>query len=298
MGGLSTVQFETLRTLVQSAPDSALRSLDMALESDRSGAPAMGEIRRMIAVENADRHARDRVLLPLLPLCRSPSRPLQRLVFPPALPGRLWRALNAEAAKLIDDARQAEVCEDDSFPPADDALCREAARLVGARTGRFAAIAELADAAGPRGAEHLAACLELIPIARRALPRLPDWIGRLTEERAAAARIAYKDAVAISEDCGPRLLEMLMAHLEEPWIILRVVCAVMDHPGDDFVAVSELASFGERVLDDIDARLKVITGFDLERGREAGTEAGRAVHVATMQIAAFEETIQFTLQSP
>lgn len=292
MGGLSSVQFETLRTLVQSAPDAALRSLDLAMESDTSGGAAMGEIRRLIALESADRNVRDRVLAPLLPLCRAAPRPLQRLVFLPALPGRLWRALNAELPSLAEAARGAETTEDEPFPRPDDVLCREAGKRVRERSGAFAAVVDPAKAA------CLAACLELAPIARRALPRLSDWIGRHTEERTAAARVAYKDAVAVVEDGGPRLLEMLMGHLEEPWVILRVVSAVMDHPGDDFVAASELASFGERVLDDIDARLALVTGLDLSRGREAGAEAGRAVHVATMEIAAFEEAIEMTRNGP
>jgi hypothetical protein len=52
------------------------------------------------------------------------------------------------------------------------------------------------------------------------------------------------------------------------------------------------------VLDDIDAKLKVVTGFDLGEGRGAGAQAGRAVHVATMEIAAFEESIELSRQGP
>jgi hypothetical protein len=42
----------------------------------------------------------------------------------------------------------------------------------------------------------------------------------------------------------------------------------------------------------------VVTELDLSRGRQAGAEAGRAVHVATMQIAAFEEAIELTRSGP
>ena len=298
MGALSHLQFESLRMLVESAPDATLRNLDMALASDSSGSAAMAEIRRLIAVESGDRVARDRVLGPLLPLCRARPRELQRLVLPPAAPRRLWRALISDAPHLVALASEAEPDEDDPFPACDDDLCRVAAEGLRAGSGAFADVARMADGAAPGGAGQLAACLSLAPIARRAAPRLADWIGRLTEERAAAARLAYKDAVAVGEDCGPRLLEMLMARLDEPWLVLRLVSAVMDRPTDAFVAASELASFGERLLDDIDRRLQVVTGFALDEGRAAGAAAGQAVHAATMEIATFEESLELSRQGP
>src|SRR3982751_4899293 len=102
MGALSNVQFETLRTLVQSAPDAALRNLDMALQSDRSDSPAMAEIRRLIAIESGHRATRGRVLGPLLPLCTSSPNDFQRLVFPAATPSLIWRALQEHSPRWVE----------------------------------------------------------------------------------------------------------------------------------------------------------------------------------------------------
>jgi hypothetical protein len=292
MGGLSSVQFDVLRTLVESAPDAALRNLDSALQSDRSGSPAMAEICRMISLETGRRATRSRVLAPLLPLCVSVPNDLQRLVFPAAAPAMVWRVLQAQSPRWVELAEQALPDEDEPSFACDDQLCLEAAAGVRAAAGPWAEVAARLDAFTPSGAGQFAACLEISPIARRAIAHLSEWTGRLTEERAAAARLCFKDAVALADDNAPRLMEMLTAHLEEPWQVIRLVSAVMDRPNDAFVAASELATFGERLMGDIDRRVKTVVDFNLADGREAGEAAGRAVHVATMEIAAIEESIE------
>src|SRR6185503_6597795 len=121
---------------------------------------------------------------------------------------------------------------------------------------------------------------------------------RLNEERTAAARIAFRDATAIAEDAGPRLLEILYAHLEEPWAILRLVSAVMHRPGDKYVANSELAVFGERLLDDVDAKLARVSALNADMGRIGGLEAGAAVRVASQEIQEFDECVDLSPSGP
>ncbi len=110
--------------------------------------------------------------------------------------------------------------------------------------------------------------------------------------------MAFRDAVAVAEDAGPRLLEVLYAHLEEPWAVLRLVSAVMHRPSDKYVAGSELAVFGERLLDDIDARLKLVSAFAADNGRQAGLQAGDAVRVAALQIQEFDESMDLSPEGP
>jgi hypothetical protein len=130
------------------------------------------------------------------------------------------------------------------------------------------------------------------------MARLPDWVARMTEERAAAARIAYRDAGELADDAGPRFLEMLAANLSEPWLILRIVSALMDHPAEHFLAVSELASFAVHVLEAIDAKLSEFRSIDPSGGRPSGVAAAEAIHIAGMQIAAFEESIELDREGP
>ena len=143
-----------------------------------------------------------------------------------------------------------------------------------------------------------ASYLDLCPIARAALARLPDWIVRMSDERAAAARLAYKDAVALADDAGPQYFEILFAHLAEPWQVLRVMSAIMDHPGDKYAAASELARFGDYILADIDKRLAAFKAFDPNEGAGAGTAAGEALQVASMEIWEFENSIELSRDGP
>ena len=123
---------------------------------------------------------------------------------------------------------------------------------------------------------------------------MPEWLGRMTSEKAAKLRLAYRDVVAVCDDAGPRFFEMLAAHLTEPWLILRVISGVMDRPNETYFSSSELASFGERVLDNIDRRLADVTAFKADAGRGAARRAAEAVHLATTEISEFEQSINTT----
>jgi hypothetical protein len=87
---------------------------------------------------------------------------------------------------------------------------------------------------------------------------------------------------------------MLAAHLTEPWLILRVISGVMDRPTDTYLAGSELGSFGERVLADIDRRLVEISAFKAVAGRQSAHTAAAAVHVATVEITEVDQSIHLT----
>jgi hypothetical protein len=124
------------------------------------------------------------------------------------------------------------------------------------------------------------------------MARLPDWVGRMTSDRAAAVKVAYKDAANLADDAGPRFVEMLAANLPEPWLIMRILSAIMDHPGEGFLAASELAGFAEHVLDDIDRKLGLFRTFDPDGGRDAGLAAGEAIQIASMEIVEFEGAVE------
>ena len=121
---------------------------------------------------------------------------------------------------------------------------------------------------------------------------MPEWLGRMNGEKAAKLRLTYRDVCAVADDAGPRFFEMLTAHLTEPWLILRVIAGVMDHPHETYVSGSELAGFGERVLADIDRRLAEITAFKATSGRQAAHAIAQSVHMATVEIAEIEQSFQ------
>jgi hypothetical protein len=131
-------------------------------------------------------------------------------------------------------------------------------------------------------------------LTRFALGQLPDWLGRMDGEKAAKLRLTYRDVSAISDDAGPRFFEMLTAHLTEPWLILRVIAAVMDHPNEAYAAGSELASFGDRVLADVERRLADVAAFKATSGRQAAHGAAHTLHLATVEIAEIEQSFHLS----
>jgi len=300
MGQLSESQLATVRALLNSAPDPAVRDLEATLAEGSERHDVMRAIHAMVAAEATDRRARNAVLRPIAPLCsRSPAR-LGGVSFPPAALAGVWRGLKLDRGRNVELALAG--ADPRSFePPTDevyDELCAEAAAGLRARANEgYAAAAAALERAGD-SVETFATYLDVAPVARSALNRMHDWLGRLTDDRIASARLTFRDATAIAEDAGPKLLEILYAHLEEPWAILRLVSAVMQRPDDRFVASSELAVFGTRVLDDIDVQLKLMAAFDGDRGVASGVSAGAAVRTAALEIQEFDESMDLSPDGP
>ncbi|MFT4252140.1 MAG: hypothetical protein QM608_06630 [Caulobacter sp.] len=292
MPALAAHKLQIIRTLVETAPDAALRSLELAL-ANAGGQGALATVRGMVEDETADRYVRNTILSPIAPLCQPRAEDLPQ--FPRRALTLLWRALKAEAPRQV--AEGAARCNpwdlDNGAPDVFNELCKIAARgLRDPVRPEFEAVAQICDA------DELADYLDLSVIVRNALPRLSEWVSRMSGERAAAARLAYRDACAISDDAGPRMFEMLAAHLPEPWRILRVISAVMDRPNDRYLASSEVKEFGERMLSDIEASIERVRGFDLSGGEGAGREAAAAAQRVANQLTEFEQAIDVAKDGP
>jgi hypothetical protein len=301
MASANETRLGTVRTLIQATPDAEFGHLARSLANNAEGPAALQLIRGMIDEESVDRRARDAVFAPLLPLFGPPSENAGGLRFPSKVLAMLWRGLKLEAPRdvglVIDLIAHSRIESIDAAPF--DALCVSAA--AGLRAGldtEYAAAADALMQSNPLGAESLAVYLDLVPVARRALHRLPDWLGRINEERAATARVTFKDAVEVAEDAGPRLIEILYGHLEEPHLVLRLISAVMHRPGDRYVATSELAPFGERLMDDIDRKVQETIAFEAADGPRAGAAAASAARVASAEMTEFEETMDLSREGP
>ena len=293
MPGLSDQKMEIVRTLVESAPDTVVGGLHKALVAADDDS-ALAGVRKLVETEVADRRLRNAILLPVAPLFAGDGRAPDKINFPIRALPMLWRALKDEApleisqaARLLVDFRPSE-----SSPEPFDALVARLAEGMRAREApAYVAACQVLDMARPDGTEALLACFDLAPIVRDATLNLPDWIARTTGESAAAARVHYKDSVAIADDAGPRFFEMLSAQMAEPWSIRRIVSAVMDRPTERYLASSELAVFAVRVMDEIDANLTHVSKFDLNGGPAVGQRAGEVVALITEQIAEIENAV-------
>ena len=303
MVALSERKIEIVRTLVESAPDRIVGGLQKAL-AETGGDTVLASVRQLVEAEARDRMLRNSVFLPVTPLFVGDGSDKHSLVFPARALACTWRGLKVIAPAEIGAAGAAldavaKAIATDRRPPDTnlifDGLVELAAHALRTSELRdFRAAAELCERARPGGAEALAACLDISPVVRRAAARLPDWIAHATEDNAAAARLAYKDAVAIAEDAGPRFFEMLAGLLVPPWMVLRVISAVMDKPTERYLADSELGGFPERVMNNIDETLKAIGHLDIDGGARAGRSAATLVTLITDQVFELEVCIELS----
>jgi hypothetical protein len=287
MVALSAEKRQIVQSVIEAAPDSAVRSLELALSSVGAGDGLLNGVRALVEIEASDRAVRNVILSPIVALCQ--VREGAALSFPAQTKARLWRGLKAIEPALVADAiARANTWDRESPPPAPfDALCAAAARAIRERHPAFEALADGPDA------HELLACLDLVPLVRAATMRLESWLINMTVERQAAARLAYKDAGKVAEDSGPRFFEMLSAQMAQPHLILRVISAVMDKPGERYLAASELAFFGDRALAGIQAQIERLSTFDpvTADNRSAGAAAGRAVSQVLNAIEGFEQAV-------
>ncbi|HEY2752790.1 hypothetical protein [Phenylobacterium sp.] len=304
MVALSDRKIEIVRTLVEAAPDKIVGGLHEALAQTGGADTGLADVRRLVEAEARDRVLRNAIFEPVAPLFVGDGSDRRSLVFPARALPCIWRGLKVVAPTEV--AAAAEVSNgvlsalrSGRSPPdpsdAFDDLIEAAAESLRSGVQRdFRNAIELCERARPGLAEVLAACLDISPVLRRVLPRLPDWIDHSGEDNGAAARLAYKDAVAIAEDAGPWFFEMLAGHLTPPWMVLRVISAIMDKPTERYLADSELGGFPERLMGDIDEALQAIATLDLEGGASAGRAVARKVTVVTQQVFELETCIELT----
>jgi hypothetical protein len=294
MAALPEDKIEIVRALVEQAPDAVVGRLQAAL-AEAGGDDALASVRQLVDLEADDRRVRNTVLTPLAPMCLGDGRAADRIQFPKAVLGLVWRGLKRVAPEEVTDARgilrELVGCEEPR--EAFDRLTRVAAAGVREREGRdFAAAAAAAEGARDNGAELLAGCLELAPVVRLACQLLPQWITRMGRDETAQARVAFNDAVAVRTDGGPLFFEMLAAQLAYPWQVLRVISAVMDKPDEHYFAASESAVFALRLMDHIDGELARLASVGPDGGHDAGREAASAVERLIEQIGEIENAIR------
>ena len=303
---ISDRKIAIVRTLVETAPDRIVDGLQRAL-SESGGDSVLAKVRQLVDAEAEDRLLRNAVFQPVTPLFVGDGCHAHSLTFPARAQSLLWRGLKAQAPDQVAAAIKASasiaVAVANEQRPTDpteafDALLTTAAGALRASDHRdLRTAAALCDAARPGGAEVLAACLDIAHQVRRTLPRLSDWVARPGEETGAAARLAYKDTVAVAEDAGPRFFEMLAGQLTPPWMVLRIISSIMDKPTERYLSESELGGFPERVMAAIDEALTAIGNLDLDGGPQAGRVAGQRVELITQQIFELEVCIELTRES-
>lgn len=287
MAELSVAKQRAIRHLVESAPESVLRMLASAFRGVGGAGAAL--VRDLVEAEITDRRVRSAVLAPLVPLFQPRADGVAALKFPPPVLGRLWREISVRRPELSRAAADAVAAAryDDPPAPVYDQLCLEAAALV----------REKPEAIGADAAE-LSACLDLAPLARGAVGSLRLWIGKPTEDGATALRLLLKDASAVADDGTPRILEILLAHLPDAAVILRVIALARGGADERLLAESELANFGERLLAALDARMEQVAAYRNTDGVDAARRTAEDIGWCAGLIDEFALTVELDQVGP
>lgn len=299
MSGLSAEKLALLKGLVAASPDEVVRGLEKAVcKTGTTG--ALADVGALVEAEAAERALRFTTFQPLAAMFGPPAAD-GRPTFPRPAMAALWRGLKADCPDLVKRAVEASyyIDPEEPWPEIFDLLCRRAAAGMKSRKlPDYAAAVAICDSVKPDLAQDLILALEIAPIVRPPLLKMSDWLQRMTDERRATARLAYRDAEAVREGGGPLMFEMLASHLKQPWLILRIATSIMEHPGERYLAASELAVLGERALADIETQIDQVRGLRPGAGTEVAVRAARAVHHAIEEMGEFEQSIQLTRDAP
>ncbi|MHB8285287.1 MAG: hypothetical protein ACYDD1_11480 [Caulobacteraceae bacterium] len=295
VGDLSQARISTVRRLLEQAPDTAVQSLEAFLDGEAGAEAPSDAVLDLIAAERNDRRLRNAVFAPLAPVFA--LRPgLMRLRLPPETPALLWRALKSEgpdglakAASGFAEGQAAAGLADEANAILDD-LCRRAARGLGDRAHGYG---EVVDQLALPAADlsDLILLLNLTPLLRTAVAGLPAWMTARAGEYDLAINDLVDFAAAEDEAGAPMLMEALLGHLDRPAHVLRLISVVMDRPTDRMFALCEYASFGERLLDDVDRQIDIIRAFEPRRGLEGGVAVAAASTAAHVTLTEFEQNL-------
>ncbi len=254
MAELSVAHRAVVAQLIEHCPDSLLAQLaDMTASVPGDRAQAIAAMMRSAQLDRARRVV---ALGPILPLFAPRPDGVEAVHFPPQVLARLWPLAAGREPELL--------------PLLDD---EDGAAVVADRIGLAAASAvrdqpdviwpvSLSSATRAQGLEDLASCLDLLHLARRGLPSLVHWIGRPDGDQQAELRLLVRDAAALQPDGAARIVEILLAHLADASLILRIVTQTSGAAGrQSFLSSSEMAGFVDRLIAGVNTRAERIAAF-------------------------------------
>lgn len=261
MAELSVAQRAVLAQMLERVPDRVLTILSGAvaqMPGERAAALSI-----MLADESIDRRRRAIAFAPLLPMFQRRPDGVESLTFPAGVLPRLWKAASSREPELLlalDDYRPIE--ENPKMCAVADRICVAAAAAVRDKPEVVWPSNGGDEAARIRGLDELALCFDLAAMARRALLNLPDLILRPTGDQLAELRLLIRDCAEITVDGGPRMLEIMFAHLGDASLILRLVVHSSHAAAKEgFLSESEMAGFVNRLIAEVEARITRIASY-------------------------------------
>ena len=299
MPGLTESQGKIVRSIVQTVPDAGLGQLTSVL-SAQMGEHTMADVRDIVMVEMRDRKVRSIVFSPIVSLCEKNQPGKNSSRFPFELPTLLWNALVDTAPKLMAQAREMalRLASEEVLPYIFNQACDAA--LTGLQTNdpNFQPVVVCLAKSSPDAVWDLIGFLKMSSVLRDVLIEIPLWVGRMNSDDELSVRLAYRDAAKLTANGPARLFEFIYINLEAPRTILRIISAALDRPSDLSVEGTDLIAFGDLLLDQCEASLQSINGFDLGEGPSAGTALASAAKSIIGTVTEFEECIALSKNGP
>ncbi|MFN4288977.1 MAG: hypothetical protein ACK4E3_10835 [Brevundimonas sp.] len=247
MAGLKAAKRAALAQLFTTLPERLLRDLVRALSNPQ---PPMDEVRALMSEEILEREARAAVLSPVLPMFAPRADGVGSVHFPPSVLRRLWAGLKSRQPEAVRAVVSA--CNDPIEPVSVDMLDRLAQSA--AALARDAGT-EIWPGVSVEDQKNLCAYLDMVPLARGAMSHVSNWVSGRGDGSGAELMLCLKDAAGIHEDGAPRLLDIMMAHMSDAADILKLVARIRGGNNEQFLAASEFAGFGERLIEAVEARV-------------------------------------------
>lgn len=292
MAELSVAQRAVLAQMVERLPDRTLKTLSLAV-AQMPGERARA-LSHMLAEEGVDRKRRAVAFAPMMPLFTSRRDGVEGLTFPSAVLPRLWKAASATAPDLLttlDDIRLRE--DDPKVVAVADRYCVAASGMIRDKADVIWPVTPGKEAEREAGLTELARCFDLAVLARRALKSLPHWILRPTPDQLAELRLLIRDAGEVTPDGGPRMLEILFAHLADASLVLRlVVHSSRSASQEGVLSGSEMAVFVNRLLAEVEARVARIGTFKPAAGVDPGPQIKADIAWCAETLAELDMTLQ------
>jgi hypothetical protein len=298
MGVISAQRLALVQGLVKTLPLKSLRLLEGSLSLTND--PAFVEVRQLLTAELDSHYVKSEVFKPFLPLFTPRNDEIDVVIFPNWILNGLWRNLKEREIQLCNEARVIlrGLKADDPTPVVFFRLVSAAAEI--ARHEPLLILPKGADEADQDLVSEFAHYLDLHRLLRGALVRLPDWLARIDTEKATSIKLMFKDATKLSEASGHRLMEVLFAHLEDPVTILKFVVTVSDRGSDRYLSETEMADFGERLLEEAEAKAKTIETLLKRRLKETHqlSEASELITGCLSLMLGIEQTVELTRDGP
>ncbi|MFT4089288.1 MAG: hypothetical protein QM645_01055 [Asticcacaulis sp.] len=236
-----------IHQVIKALPVRALLMLDRTLGLSQDG--SLRAVHEIVSQQLENHDTKAMIFRPYMPMFEAREDGLSGVQFPVWVLDNLWAALQVHEAALLERLQKSVQGgkNSDMMPPLFAETIEAAVKIL--RQKPEAVLPEGYDADDQARIADFALYLDIYPTAREAMRRMPEWLGRISAEKAVSIRILFKDSGRVVDDGGLRWLEVVYANLEDGADIMAFVGVVTDRASDRFLSQSELAVFGERVVE-------------------------------------------------